>query len=185
MIIYVICILGLLHTYIFYPILLKILARSKQNNSTCFQPNENLPFVSILMAAYNEELVIEDKLNSILETTYANHLLNIFIGSDNSTDSTNTILHKYASKYPNIHFTHFKNRQGKPNIINQLAKKANKKHQAENHIFIITDANIIFSEELIFELAKHFKNKKIALVDSNIQNIGMKKEGISKIGIRI
>lgn len=184
--IYSICILSLLHSYIFYPIILRLLARTRQNNRLHFSKTEALPHVSILLAAYNEALVIEEKLNSILQTNYPLDRLHIFIGSDNSSDETNDIVQRFANEHPRLHFTPFQTRQGKPSVINQLAEQAifnfkqEKKTDSTEHIFIITDANIMFSEQLIFELVKHFKNEKIALVDSNILNIGMQDKGISK-----
>ena len=43
----------------------------------------------------------------------------------------------------------------------------------------MTDANVLFDKQTIFELVKHFKNSTIGLVDSKMQNIGIKKDGIS------
>ncbi len=180
-IIYIICIIGLLHTYIFYPIILKVLTASKQNNSQIYLSSDDLPSVSILMAAYNEELVIEQKIKSILAADYPSDKLNFYIGSDNSNDRTNAIVEKFAQEYPAIHFKNFKTRQGKPSIINQLVEWTSKKTPIQaNHIFIITDANVMFSPQLVFELVKHFKNPDLSLVDSNIINVGMKKAGISE-----
>ena len=114
-ILYLICFLGLLHTYILYPLILKILAKGKKNN-TDFYENE-LPMVSVLMAAYNEELVIEKKIESILACDYPIEKLNIFIGSDNSSDRTNAIVQQFSQS--NIYFKNFNSRQGKPSIVNQ------------------------------------------------------------------
>ena len=49
-----------------------------------------------MMAVYNEEPVLEEKLNSIFENDYPLDKIQILIGSDNSTDNTNQILQKYA-----------------------------------------------------------------------------------------
>lgn len=180
-ILYIVCIIGLLHTYIIYPIILKWIAKPKKNNENCYSESDSqLPIVSILMAAYNEEMVISKKIKSILATNYPTEKLQIFIGSDNSNDATNKIVEELSANHSNLFFKNFTKRQGKPSIINQLNRWATEVNPAQsNHIYIITDANVIFSKALIFELVKHFKNKKLALVDSNIVNLGMKKEGIS------
>ena len=53
-------------------------------------------------------------------------------------------------------------------------------HQAQTwQAFINSDANVIFEENTLYELVKHFKNDAIALADSNMVNKGMRKEGIS------
>jgi len=135
-----------------------------------------LPHVSILMALFNEEEVIEEKLNSILKTSYPNNKIEILIGSDNSTDKTNEIVEQYSIKNSNINFTVFSSRQGKPKIINQLQKKA------KGTVLIITDANVIFSENTVFQMLKHFKNENIGLVDTQMIH---KKESISKSGISV
>ena len=131
------------------------------------------PQVAILMAAHNEEKVLEKKLESILQSSYPQNKIQVFIGSDCSTDATNEILQKYAEKFSNIHFFAFENRQGKPAILNQLVKKTN----AE--FLILTDANVFFDTHLISNLVRNFEDKKIGLVGADIINTGLKKDGIS------
>jgi len=46
-------------------------------------------------------------------------------------------------------------------------------------ILILTDANVIFDTNTISEIARSFKNKEVGLVDTNMINRGLKKEGIS------
>jgi cellulose synthase/poly-beta-1,6-N-acetylglucosamine synthase-like glycosyltransferase len=48
------------HTYIVYPILVRVLAIGKKPNDIVFSSHE-LPNVSIIMAAHNEENVIYEK----------------------------------------------------------------------------------------------------------------------------
>ena len=45
----------------------------------------------------------------------------------------------------------------------------------------MTDASVMLETETLFELVKHFKNEEIMIVDSNMVNIGMKTEGISRL----
>ncbi|MCF6364667.1 MAG: glycosyltransferase [Bacteroidales bacterium] len=138
--------------------------------------SDNLPTVSILMSLYNEEAVIEEKIKSVFSSEYPSEKLELIIGSDNSDDNTNNIVEKYSEKHKNLFFTIFKERQGKPSIINQLQKKAT------GNILIITDANVIFSKNTIFEMVKYYKDKSIGLVDSQMRNT---KESISNTGISI
>ena len=97
----------------------------------------------------------------------------MLVGSDNSTDQTNEILKNLQIKYQQIRLIKFTARTGKVKIINELSKKAT------HEILIITDANVIFDNDTLLELTKHFKNSSIALVDTNMINKGLKKEGIS------
>lgn len=166
------CIGLLATTYVVYPLIIKLLHRFFSVNNILFsKESQDLPSVSILMAAHNEAAVIEQKIESV----FANNIilaerLHFWIGSDNSTDETNNIIARLEKKYPQIHFFSFFQRQGKPSIINQLAQKAIEK--LGNHIFIITDANVIFTEVTIYEIIKHFKNNKVKVVESNIIGVG-------------
>jgi cellulose synthase/poly-beta-1,6-N-acetylglucosamine synthase-like glycosyltransferase len=161
------------HTYVLYPVILQILAAFKKENEIIFMEDDEAPSVSIIMSAYNEEKVIGQKLESILDTDYQKHKIEILIGSDNSTDKTNGILKEYASKNINIKPIYFDIRQGKANIINQLSEKAT------GEILILTDANVYFTTSTIRNLVKHFKNKGIDIVGGNILNTNIKKDGIS------
>jgi cellulose synthase/poly-beta-1,6-N-acetylglucosamine synthase-like glycosyltransferase len=159
------------HTYVLYPVLLKILASRKKFN---FQSNtEELPSVSILMSCFNEETVIAQKIESIIHSNYPQEKIQIIIGSDNSSDNTNYIIASYSEKYSNIIFKPFYIRQGKSNIINQLYDIST------GEILILTDANVFFDKNTINEIVKPFQNPEIGLVDSNMINTGIKLEGIS------
>jgi cellulose synthase/poly-beta-1,6-N-acetylglucosamine synthase-like glycosyltransferase len=166
--------LALIHSYFIYPFLLKILASRKKSNSIIFSREEKLPSISILIPAYNEEQVIEEKIQNIFNSDYPSDRLEVLVGSDSSTDKTNEIVRNYEKRHKNLHLVEFKSRSGKPKIINQLSAQTN------NEILVLTDANIMLHADALFEMCKHFKNENIALVDTNMQHKGLKKEGISR-----
>ncbi len=174
----------LVYSYFIFPLILKFISRNKKNNSICFKHLEELPHVTLLMSLHNEEKIIEEKLNSLIKQKYPLEKLNIFIGSDNSNDDTNKIVANFIQKYKlekNYFFFPFKNRQGKPGVINSLVKKAFSIYpKNKNHILIITDASVILSEDTTFHLVKHFKNPNIGLVDSHMKHTGLQQEGISQ-----
>ncbi|MDD3630821.1 MAG: glycosyltransferase, partial [Bacteroidales bacterium] len=163
----------LIYNYLLYPLILLIIHYFSKNHK-CRKPNiDFLPNVSIIIAAHNEELVISDKLTSIINGDYPLDKIEILIGSDNSTDNTNAILSEWTEKYSFIKPYFFAQRQGKIAILNQLIPKAN------NEILILTDANIIFSPKTIIELVIYFSNPKIGFVDSRIININESTDGIT------
>lgn len=163
----------LFHSYILYPILLWLFAFNKRLSFQHYSHEDELPSVSVVMAAYNEEAVIESKLMSVLATDYPLSRVEILVGSDCSTDSTDDILKKIAQEYPQVTFVGFAQRQGKIAIINHLLAKAS------GSIIISTDANVMFTPSTIFELVKYFKDERIGLVDSRMVNKGLSKTGIS------
>jgi cellulose synthase/poly-beta-1,6-N-acetylglucosamine synthase-like glycosyltransferase len=164
----------LAQTYLLYFISMKLLSLIKRPKSyQAFQETGSLPVISILMAAYNEELVIEDKIRSVFSTDYPLNNVEMWIGSDNSNDKTNQIIEKLSNEFPGLHFIPFASRQGKISIINQLYEKA------KGEILMITDANVMLRKDTLFELVKFFKDKRIGLVDSHMKNTGIAKDGIS------
>ena len=167
-----ICLFLLVYTYFIFPFSTIFLARKKSLNNK-FYKQEDVPSVSILIAAYNEQDVIKEKVMSIINSNFSSSKMEITIGSDCSTDNTNEIISELAKNHSFLNTKIFTERSGKSAIVNKLVK------QAKNEILILTDANIIFSKNTIQSLIRHFKNSKIGLVDSNMVNIGIKKSGIS------
>ena len=168
------CVWALAHSYVGYPLILNtiVLLKGKKEFKT-FSPDDELPRLSILMAAFNEEAVIEKKIRSIFKTSYPLANIELLVGSDNSNDGTNAILKRMAAEFDQLTITLFQERQGKVSIINQLSE------QAKGSIFFITDANVLFEEKTLFEAVKYFKDEQIGLVDTHMKNYGIKKSGIS------
>jgi cellulose synthase/poly-beta-1,6-N-acetylglucosamine synthase-like glycosyltransferase len=173
--------IGVLYTYLFYPLLLHLLARGKQPNAVVFEQADEWPRVSILLSVYNEEKVITEKLDSLCQLDYPAGRLRIFIGSDCSSDQTNDIVASYARQYPYLHFFPFQERNGKPGVINRLYDEAMAwAGHEQDHVLVITDASVMMSAQSVREMVKHFRHPGIGLVDSRIVHTGMQKEGISR-----
>ncbi|PHN06597.1 glycosyltransferase [Flavilitoribacter nigricans] len=169
----------LVHTYWFYPKLLRWLA--DRQPSTPPGPPETMPFVSVLMAVYNEEKVIARKIDTLLRLNYPADQIRIFIGSDHSSDGTNDILETYQQRDPRIRFHAFSERNGKPGIINRLYEEAIRFEPAsKDHLLLITDANVMLEPDCLYSLARHFQDPEIAIVDAHMQHVGLQAEGISR-----
>jgi len=164
---------AILQSYVIYPVIISLLSRFKKENNKVFTPNADLPYVSIIMAVYNEEEVISEKIQSLYNTAYPDNNFEILIGSDGSSDRTNDILEEFSKDQKSFHFIAFNKRRGKPAVINELRDKA------RGEILIMTDAQVLFSHDTIFELVKHYRNEKIGLVGANILNKRIDKSGIS------
>jgi glycosyltransferase involved in cell wall biosynthesis len=175
-----ISLLALLHAYVLYPLLLKLLARKRKAHHILYDTQDRWPAVHVLMSLYNEEKVIAKKLDSLLAQDYTGRM-HIWIGSDCSTDKTNAIVRQYARQHPRIHFFEFDHRQGKPGVINTLSEKIKNDHSIADALILITDANVFLTPSVIRLLAGHFKDPEIALVDARMVHTGMKEEGISKV----
>jgi len=161
------------HTYLFYPLILKALSKGRKNNEIVYTREDDLPFVSIIISAFNEEEVIAEKLDSIFSGDYPDDRVEVLIGSDNSADRTAEIINTYIPKHTNLIFNDYKERRGKQNVVNDLVL------DSRGSILMLTDANVMFDTSTIFNSVRHFKNSEIGLVDTNMINKGLKVEGIS------
>ncbi|MES2680205.1 MAG: glycosyltransferase [Bacteroidota bacterium] len=138
-----------------------------------FTSADELPPVAILIAAYNEEKVIEEKLNSVFSTEYPLQQITVYVGSDASTDRTEEIVLRLAQQFKQLHLVTFPNRVGKIGIVNHLQSIA------KDDLLIMTDANVVFTRSTIFELVKKFKDERTGIVAANIIKKSINDEGIS------
>lgn len=103
----------LFHTYILYPFILWLLTINSKPRSTAFTLEDELPFVSVIMAAHNEEMVIGQKIDSIFKTGYPATKIELLVGSDCSTDGTNAIITQKKEEYGAVTFMEFMQRDRK------------------------------------------------------------------------
>lgn len=127
--------------------------RKEQNISKFIQ----LPNVDLLIAAFNEENVIEAKILNSLSLDYPKDLYNIYIASDGSSDRTNEIVRKYSETYPNVHLFNFP-RMGKSRVLNLAVK------ELKAEIVIFSDANTEYALDSIKKLVSHFSRKCVGCV---------------------
>lgn len=166
-------VLLLFHSYVLFPFILHLLKRKRRNNEVVFKKTDNLPFVSVILSVYNEEEVIEQRIQNIFRSDYPAEKLEILVGSDGSTDRTNFILSELKYEYPSLQFVLFTIRRGKGNVLNDLKKKA------KGEILVLTDAKVQFSSQVVFQLLKHFRNPEIGIVGGNLVSDSRRKDGIS------
>jgi len=161
----------ILHSYVVYPKMVQFFARFRHTNECVY--SDDLPSITIIIPAHNEEKVIGQKLETLLQTNFPLAQIELFIGADNCQDETCSIVRSFEGKFPHLKLFEFSERQGKINVVNKLVQ------EASNELIVMTDANVLFEEATLRELIKHFKNPKIGLVDSRMEHFGLKETGIS------
>jgi len=171
------CLFLIGYSYLGYPLLLQWLTRRKALPTKLYESTDELPDVYILMSAFNEEKVIQKKLNSVYNTDYPLDKIHFYIGSDASTDQTNQILSANKNKYSSLHLLLFEDRNGKAKVLNRLADALPPAKSTD--IVVLTDANVLFERDTLFHLIKYFKDKTIGQVGANIVNYGFDKNGIA------
>ena len=163
--------LGIAQTYFIYPLSLFLFGKKRQIKPT-LSYNFN---VAVVIAAYNEENVLEKKIQSVLATSYPLDKLVIYVGSDASTDRTNEIVATFSNKNPNVQLKIFSGRTGKAGIINSII------HDCKEELLILTDANVFFTPSTIPNLVRHFTEKNAQQVCANILKTSVRNENIQAL----
>ena len=163
--------MAIAYSYLIYPALLRIRA-GKKTLTPPEDPTE-WPTVEVVFAAYNEEGVLEEKLQSVLNSDYPKDKLSVRVGSDASTDKTDAILENIAASDDRLTWRRFGGRSGKASIINALTD------ESSADILIPTDANIMFTKNTVKQLVRWFGNDRTSIVGANIIYEDANKKGIA------
>jgi poly-beta-1,6-N-acetyl-D-glucosamine synthase len=137
---------------------------------------DEYPFVTLLIPAYNEENSVHDKLNNALEQSYPKDRYEIILTSDGSTDNTVEIAKTFKDRHVNV--VHSDIRRGKNMALNAAIENV------QGDILVFTDANAKYSDDAIEKMVHHFKDPAVGLVcghlkyyKGTIKNVG-KGEGL-------
>lgn len=143
------------YTYIGYGIVLYILVKIKETFRKPIHypipPDEELPELTLFIAAYNEEDVVDEKMQNSLDLDYPTEKLQIFWVTDGSNDHTNERL----SRWPQATVLHQPQRQGKTAALNRGMKFV------KTPLVIFTDANTHLNREALREIVHAFANPKV------------------------
>ncbi len=169
----------LVHSYGLYPLMMRFLARGRELPGERFEEDEAFPEVVVLMAVYNEEAVLEQTLCSILASDYPRGRLRILVGSDGSRDRSDAILTRLAAGDERLQWVPFPGRQGKIRVINQLAGQARASLvHPESALFVLCDANVSWTPQLLRRLASHFRRASVGMVGAAVRDRIREHEGI-------
>lgn len=167
-----ISLLVVLTPYFFYPLLILFLEKLKKQKPD--PEHADLPHVDIVFAAYNEECVLEEKLQSLLNLDYPKEKLGFRIGSDASTDKTNEILKAWHEKDARFQPYLFRRRSGKSQILNFL------REEGDSELLLLTDANIIFKPDALKLMVRRMQSQeKVGAVGADIKYSKFERKGIS------
>lgn len=157
-----VCIFILTYPYLGYLVLLGIIAKIK------FKPIQKatfLPKVSVIIAAYNEEKSILDRLRNFINLDYPEKKIELVIVSDASTDSTNRFVEDFIEKnrMNNISLVNLPIRVGKSEAIVKGVQNAS------GEIVVFSDANTQFDSSAIKELVKCFNDRQVGGVSGQVK----------------
>lgn len=150
----------IVYSYLFYPIILlalsKLFAKKREDYVLNTFKTDELPSVSVVISAFNEETCIAERIRNLLELDYPHDRLHIFIASDGSTDNTDTILQSFSD--PRLSIICFEKNRGKINVLNDLLERVSE------HITVFSDANTMFEADAVLNLVKPFSDNQVGAV---------------------
>lgn len=143
--------------------------------------SETLPYVSILVAAKNEEVVIENLVASLAQLDYPQDRFDFWVIDDNSTDQTGKILDGLVLQYPQLRVVH-RNADatgGKSGALNLVWPRT------QGDVLVVFDADAQVSVDLLHRVVPFFEQsalgaiqvrKAIANAGANFWTLGQQAE---------
>ena len=137
------------YSYVLYPLLLVLGGRFIRRREPSAKPGRLT--VSLVVAAHNEEAVIEEKIRNTMALDYPKDSLEFLVGSDGSTDRTDDI----CRRHPWVKFERIEPRRGKTNVLNTLIPKA------RGEIIVLSDANTVIEPGALAAMVRHFDDPTV------------------------
>lgn len=145
------------YAYVIYAILIylfsRIFGRSQQAPTVV---DNDLPTASLVLAAYNEDVVIEERLKNALAMNYPREKYEIVVGSDGCTDKTAEIVRSFDEQ--GVKLLDFAQNRGKASVLNDAVAGAT------GEILLMSDANTRVDTEAARHLVRWFQDPEVGSV---------------------
>ncbi len=151
---------GIVHTHVTYPLSLAVLVRVRRRRATVAAGTDT-PVVSLIIAAHNEEELIEERVRNALETDYPRELLEVIVASDGSEDRT-VELARAAGADLALDLT----RRGKVEAQNAAVA------QARGEVLAFSDANSLWARDAIGALVAALAEPDVGYVCGQLRLTG-------------
>ena len=147
------------YTYLGYGILLWALVKLKERfGQKKFRPillaDNDLPELTLFIAAYNEEEIVDEKMANCLALDYPPEKLHILWVTDGSTDTTNQRL----KKWPEAKVLFQPLRMGKTAALNRGMR------EVKTPYVVFTDANTFINSKALRNIIQAFNDPKVGCV---------------------
>lgn len=144
------------YSYLGYGILLYALVRIKRliRGSGAGSAAPFVPEVTFLVAAYNEEDFIAEKIANSLSMAYPAEKIHFIFVTDGSADNTNAIV----AQHPRISLLHDPERKGKMAAVNRAMQ------MVQTPFVVLSDANTLLNPAAVSLLMGHFADDQVGVV---------------------
>ena len=140
------------YTYVGYGVVIYLLSKLKRRTRTLIDQTDNrLPEITVLIAAYNEENYIEEKIVNTLQLDYPKNKMSIFVVTDGSTDSTPDLVKKFHA----VKLFHEPARKGKIHAVNRVMKAV------DTTIIVFSDANTLLNKQALRNIVRHYQDPTV------------------------
>jgi cellulose synthase/poly-beta-1,6-N-acetylglucosamine synthase-like glycosyltransferase len=163
------------YAYLGYGIVLYIIIRLKRifrKSSEVAPLIQELPEVTLFVAAYNEKDFVETKLENSYNLDYPKDKLKIMWVTDGSDDGTPDLL----KKHKDIIVLHEPARNGKINAMNRGFQ------YVTSPIVVFSDANTLLGKESIHEIVRMFNKPEVGCVSGEKRIFKKEKDSASGAG---
>ena len=159
------------YTYLGYGILLYIIIRLKRlfkgkPLKAVLPSDEELPTMTLMICAYNEEDVVAEKMANTLAIDYPHDKFRIMWVTDGSNDCTNELL----QAYPEVDIVFSPERRGKTAALKHGLRELKTRYVA------FTDANTMINRDALREIARLFMDPTVGCV-SGEKRVAARKAG--------
>nr|WP_294790426.1 glycosyltransferase family 2 protein [uncultured Mucilaginibacter sp.] len=144
------------YAFVGYGILLYFIIKIKRavKGKPTLPAADNLPTCTLIVAAYNEELFIAEKIKNSLELNYPEGKFKLIFITDGSSDGTADIV----AKYPEIIHLHSAERKGKMAAVHRAIDTVT------TEVMVFTDANTFLNKDAIINICRHYSDPKVGAV---------------------
>jgi poly-beta-1,6-N-acetyl-D-glucosamine synthase len=136
------------------------------------QTPDQLPAVTVLIAAFNEQDYIVEKIQNTLSLNYPADKLKILVVTDGSSDQTPELVRRY----PAITLLHQPERQGKIAAVQRAMP------YVFTELVVFTDANTMLNKDAILNLIRHYQDIKVGAVAGEKRILSREKEAANSAG---
>jgi len=123
------------------------------------------PTLTVIVAAYNEDDIIVEKINNTLGLSYPEDKLHFIFVTDGSNDRTAELV----AGFPKIKLMHQPARNGKIAAMHRAMQEVN------TEITIFTDANTLLNKDSLLNICRHYKDLSVGAVSGekrvNIEDV--------------
>ncbi len=151
---WLLCAFVIVFPYGGYPLCLWLWSRFSRGLASASHEAHS-PTVAMVVAAYNEEKIIAEKIQNFLDLDYPKNKRTLYIGSDGSTDRTHDIVARFQAADVKLQIFP---RMGKANVLNRLVEKTTQE------ILVFSDANTLFASDALKQLVDPFRHGQVGCV---------------------